>query len=93
MLAALERVIVEEQPDLVLVPGDTNSTLAVDPKSGKLVWYHQHFPNDQWDLDWAFERQLVDLAIDGVQRRVMITSGKIGIYDALFCVPVSGLSE
>ncbi|HTV79315.1 MAG TPA: PQQ-binding-like beta-propeller repeat protein [Steroidobacteraceae bacterium] len=61
----------------------TNSTLAVDPASGKLVWYFQHFPNDQWDLDWAFERQLVDLTLEGKPRRVLITSGKIGIYDAL----------
>ena len=61
----------------------TNSTLAVDPNTGKLVWHHQHFPDDQWDLDWAFERQLVNLNIDGAPRRVMITSGKIGIYDAL----------
>jgi alcohol dehydrogenase (cytochrome c) len=61
----------------------TNSTLAVDPQTGRLVWYFQHFPNDQWDLDWAFERQLVDLTIAGKPRRVMITTGKIGIYDAL----------
>ena len=61
----------------------TNSTLAVNPNTGRLVWYHQHFPNDQWDLDWAFERQLVNLDIGGVARRVVITSGKIGIYDAL----------
>jgi len=61
----------------------TNSTLAVDPKTGKLVWYYQHFPNDRWDLDWAFERQLVDLTIDGKHRRVLLTTGKIGIYDAL----------
>ena len=61
----------------------TNSTLAVDPASGRLVWFFQHFPNDQWDLDWAFERQLVDLTINGKPRRVVITTGKIGIYDAL----------
>jgi len=61
----------------------TNSTLAVDPNSGKLVWYFQHFPDDQWDLDWAFERQLVSIDIGGVRRRAVITSGKIGIYDAL----------
>ena len=61
----------------------TNSTLAVDPATGKLVWYFQHFPNDQWDLDWAFERQLVDLDVGGARRRVLITAGKIGIYDAL----------
>jgi alcohol dehydrogenase (cytochrome c) len=61
----------------------TNSTLAVDPETGKLVWHFQHFPDDQWDLDWAFERQLVDMTIGGKPRRVLITSGKIGIYDAL----------
>ncbi len=61
----------------------TNSTIAVDPATGKIVWYYQHFPNDQWDLDWAFERQLIDLTVGGMKHRAIITSGKIGIYDAL----------
>jgi alcohol dehydrogenase (cytochrome c) len=61
----------------------TNSTLAVDPDTGKLVWHFQHFPNDQWDLDWAFERQILDLDVNGARRRVALTAGKIGIYDAL----------
>ncbi len=61
----------------------TNSTLAVDPNTGRLVWYFQHFPDDQWDLDWAFERQLVNIKVDGAAARAVITAGKIGIYDAL----------
>lgn len=61
----------------------TDSTLAIEPTTGKLVWAHQHFPNDQWDLDWAFERQLIDLSIGGRQRRVSLTSGKIGIYEGI----------
>ena len=61
----------------------TNSTLAVDPDTGALAWHFQHFPNDQWDLDWAFERQIFDLPVDGASRRVVLTAGKIGIYDAL----------
>lgn len=39
----------------------TNSTLAIDPDSGELVWFYQHFPGDLWDLDWAFERTILDL--------------------------------
>lgn len=61
----------------------TNSTLAIDPDDGQLVWYYQHFPNDQWDMDWAFERQILDLEVDGAARKVVLTAGKIGIYDAL----------
>ncbi|HEU4617846.1 MAG TPA: PQQ-binding-like beta-propeller repeat protein [Gammaproteobacteria bacterium] len=61
----------------------TNSTLALNPDTGRLVWYFQHVPNDQWDFDWAFERQLVDLAVDGRPRRVVLTSGKEALYDAL----------
>ena len=61
----------------------TNSTLAIEPTTGELVWAFQHFPNDQWDLDWAFERQLINLTIDGRQRRVSLTAGKIGIYEGV----------
>ncbi|MBN1238297.1 MAG: PQQ-binding-like beta-propeller repeat protein [Gammaproteobacteria bacterium] len=61
----------------------TNSTLAVDPDTGELVWHFQHFPNDQWDLDWAFERQLLDLNLAGRERQVALTAGKLGIYEAL----------
>jgi alcohol dehydrogenase (cytochrome c) len=61
----------------------TNSTLALDPDTGKLVWYFQHVPNDQWDFDWAFERQLVTLPVNGRDRDVLVTSGKEALYDAL----------
>jgi alcohol dehydrogenase (cytochrome c) len=73
----------KKQPGISNAALYTDSTLAVDPHSGRLVWYYQHFPNDQWDLDWAFERQLVNLRIQGALRRVVITAGKSAIYDAL----------
>lgn len=57
----------------------TNTTLAIEPDTGKLVWFYQHVPQDVWDLDWAFERTLV--TING--QRVVITGGKIAIFDAL----------
>jgi alcohol dehydrogenase (cytochrome c) len=61
----------------------TNSTLAIDPDTGELRWAYQHMPNDQLDLDWAFERQLVRLPVFGTQRTVAITSGKLGIYEGV----------
>jgi alcohol dehydrogenase (cytochrome c) len=39
-----------------------NSTLALDPDTGEIVWYYQHVV-DHWDLDHPFERLLVDTAV------------------------------
>lgn len=39
-----------------------NSTLALDPDTGEIVWFYQHLV-DHWDLDHAFERMLVDIAV------------------------------
>lgn len=61
----------------------TNSTLALDPNTGKLAWHYQHLANDQWDLDWAFERTLTKLKVGGKERRVVMNVGKMGILDAL----------
>jgi len=61
----------------------TNSTLALRPRTGELVWYFQHMPNDQWDLDWVYERQISELEIDGQQRKVVFTAGKMALYDVL----------
>ncbi|OYX09332.1 MAG: hypothetical protein B7Z08_05670 [Sphingomonadales bacterium 32-68-7] len=59
------------------------STLAFEPRTGRLVWYYQHNRNDQYDLDWVFDRTVGTLEIDGRPRRVVITGGKSGLFDAL----------
>jgi alcohol dehydrogenase (cytochrome c) len=61
----------------------TDSTLAFNPDTGKLVWYFQHQPNDQWDLDWVFERLVVNLPGQGGNKRYVITSGKQAIFEAM----------
>ena len=38
----------------------TNSTLALDPDTGEMIWYFQHLPRDNWDLDHVFERMIVE---------------------------------
>jgi alcohol dehydrogenase (cytochrome c) len=61
----------------------TDSTIALNPDTGKLVWHFQHMPNDQWDLDWAFERHLIKLNVNGEMRTVSVTGGKQAIFDAV----------
>ena len=39
-----------------------NSTLALDVKTGKIVWHYQHLV-DNWDIDHAFERLLLDTQV------------------------------
>jgi alcohol dehydrogenase (cytochrome c) len=61
----------------------TNATLAFEPRSGKLRWYFQHMKNDQYDLDWVFDRVVGTINVDGKPRRVVITGGKEGLFDAV----------
>ncbi len=60
-----------------------DSTLAVNPDTGQLVWHFQHQANGQWDLDWAFERQVMHLPVNGVMQSVVVTGGKQMIFDIL----------
>jgi alcohol dehydrogenase (cytochrome c) len=61
----------------------TDTTLAFRPRTGQLVWYFQHMRNDQWDMDWAFERAIIPLQVNGRTRKAVVTSGKEGWFDAL----------
>ena len=53
----------------------TNSTLALDPDDGRLVWYRQHVPGESLDMDESFEQVLVDL----YDEPFLLTIGKSGI--------------
>ncbi len=53
----------------------TNSTLALRPDTGELVWYFQHIPGETLDMEVGFERILVD--IDGTP--LLVTIGKDGL--------------
>lgn len=61
----------------------TNATIALNPDTGELAWYYQHLANDQWDLDWAFERQIVNIPFRGETRKAVVNVGKLGILDAV----------
>jgi alcohol dehydrogenase (cytochrome c) len=42
----------------------SNSTVALDGKTGKLLWYYQHLPGDDWDEDWTNERTLIHTKVN-----------------------------
>ena len=72
-----------QQPGITNSALYTNATVALHPTTGELAWHYQHMANDQWDQDWAFERHILKLPVDGVEKTVVATGGKLAIYDLL----------
>jgi alcohol dehydrogenase (cytochrome c) len=60
-----------------------DSTVALNPDTGKLVWYYQHVPHDPYDQDYAFERIIVPVTVRGEHHKAVITVGKPGIFEAM----------
>ena len=71
----------------------SNSTVALDPDTGKLAWYYQHLPGDDWDADHVQERILFRTVLNpdpqavkwinpriprGQQRDMIVTVGEAG---------------
>jgi PQQ-dependent dehydrogenase (methanol/ethanol family) len=48
----------------------SNSTVALDPVTGKLAWYFQHLPGDDWDQDYTNERILIRTSVSPDPRTV-----------------------
>jgi PQQ-dependent dehydrogenase (methanol/ethanol family) len=42
----------------------SNSTIALDVETGKLVWYYQELPGDDWDADHNHERILTRMRLN-----------------------------
>ncbi len=42
----------------------SNSTVGIDADTGELVWYYQHNPGDDWDLDHLHERTLITTPVN-----------------------------
>ncbi len=53
----------------------TNSTLALNPNNGEIVWYYQHVGGETIDMEVGFERVLIDRG----GQRLLATVGKDGI--------------
>jgi quinohemoprotein ethanol dehydrogenase len=61
----------------------TCSILAVDVATGKLKWHYQTVPNDNWDFDSVQQLMLLNLTINGRQRKVITQAAKNGFFYVL----------
>ncbi|HLI83004.1 MAG TPA: PQQ-dependent dehydrogenase, methanol/ethanol family [Bryobacteraceae bacterium] len=61
----------------------TCSIVAVDANTGKLKWYYQEVPDDNWDLDSVGGFILTDLKIKGRTRKVILHAPKDGVFYVL----------
>ena len=61
------------------------SVLAMDMKTGEIVWFYQTAPHDMFENDNSWNMALAEIEIDGINRKVLIdqsTSGILYILDA-----------
>jgi len=61
----------------------TQSMLAIKPKTGELIWHYQFTPNDGFDYDAVNDPILVDMKVDGKQRKVLIQANRNGFFYVL----------
>ncbi len=61
----------------------TDSVLALDPKTGKLKWYFQFTPHDDFDFDAVQVPVLADLDWKGARRRVLLWANRNGFFYVL----------
>jgi quinohemoprotein ethanol dehydrogenase len=61
----------------------TASILAVNATTGRLAWYYQETPRDQWDFDATQKLTLADLPIAGKARPVLMQASKNGFFYVL----------
>ena len=61
----------------------TDSIVALNADTGRMVWYYQETPRDEWDYDATQQMTLADLVIDGKRRRVLMQAPKNGFFYVL----------
>jgi alcohol dehydrogenase (cytochrome c) len=67
-------------------PGDnlySDSTLALDAKTGRLKWYFQYTPHDVWDWDAAQPEVLIDADWQGQPRKLLLHANRNGFFYVL----------
>ena len=57
-----------------------SSIVAVDADSGRMQWYYQTTPGDNWDYTAVQDIMLADMEVDGVARKVLMQAPKNGFF-------------
>jgi len=58
----------------------TCALVAINVDTGKMQWYYQTSPHDTHDWDSAQTPILVDMMIEGVRRKLVLTASRNGFY-------------
>ena len=61
----------------------SNSVVALDADTGKLRWYYQFSPHDEFDYDSVQVPVLVDMPWQGRQRKLMMWANRNGLFYVL----------
>lgn len=61
----------------------SDSVVALDADSGKMSWYFQFTPHDEWDWDANESLVLIDKVWNGRERKLMIQANRNGFYYVL----------
>ena len=73
-----------------------SSVVAIDARTGKTRWHFQTTHHDIWDYDVASQPTLVDLTIDGVERKAVVVPTKraeLFVLDRRTGEPITDVTE
>jgi quinohemoprotein ethanol dehydrogenase len=59
------------------------SIVALDADTGRMAWYYQATPGDEWDYDAVQKFVLAELNVDGKPRKVLMQANKNGFFYVL----------
>lgn len=57
-----------------------STIISVDVQTGRMNWYYQTVPGDNWDFSSAMDITLSDLVVDGKPRKVLLQAPKNGFF-------------
>lgn len=57
--------------------------VAVHPDTGRMKWYYQTVPGDNWDYSAAMDMALAEMVVDGRKRKVLLQAPKNGFFYVL----------